>query len=273
MQIKITVSVGLEHLWRDASWPPLSPRSSSVITPSAFRVRAQRSGNKRGPVCVYVTSTKSKRAGGAFEVDGVVFITDWRELHHRRSETHALNHLFTRLIKLDSFWRLYCKRLSTDSNSCSQSPACWRWNCNHQLWVLPVWGLVKVAEGGLGCDGGWNRVITNKVHYGTIVRANPSWKKQIQRLKLLLGHQNGELLWHSRVLQSGGRLLLWSWSRRCTAWRHRRDFATLQMWQLYVGCSYMAVWLESNKSFILSCFKTSAVPTSCCRCTSVTHLQ
>lgn len=44
-------------------------------------------------------------------------------------------------------------------------------------------------------------------------------------------------------------------------------------WQLYVGCSYMVVWLESNKSFILSCFKTSAVPTSCCRCTSVTHLQ
>lgn len=240
MQIKITVSVGLEHLRRDTSWPPLSPRSSSVITPSAFHVRAQRSENKRGPVCVYATSTKSKRTGGAFEVDGVgdAGVYHWlaraapSQKRNPRTQPSLYSANKIRVILSPSFWRLYCKRLSTDSNSCSQSPACWRWNCNHQLWVLPVWGLVKVAEGGLGCDGGWDRVVTNKVHYGTTVHANPSWEKHIQRLKLLLGHQNGELLWHSRVLQSGGRLLLWSWSHRCTAWRHRRDFATLQMWQL-----------------------------------------
>lgn len=176
MQIKITVSVGLEHLQRDASWPPLSPQSSSVITPSAFRVRAQRSENKRGPVCVYSTSTKSKRAGGAFEVDGVgaAGVYHWlaraapSQERNPRTQPSLYSANKIRLILSPSFWRLYCKRLSTDSNSCSQSPACWRWNCNHHLWVLPVWGLGKVAEGGLGCDGGWDRVVTNKVHYGCI---------------------------------------------------------------------------------------------------------
>lgn len=269
MQIKITVSVGLEHLWRDASWPTLSPRLSSVITPSAFRVRAQRSGNKRGPVCVYVTSTKSKWAGGAFEVDGVVFITDWWELHHRRSETHALNHLFTRLIKLGftvNAWALTVILVVSPQPADAGTAT-----ISYESFLFGVWWKLQredwdVTEVGIVSS-------PTKCIMGPLFVQIQVEKKQIQRLKMLLGHQNGELLWHSRVLQSGGRLLLWSWSRRCTAWRHRRDFATLQMWQLYVGCSYMVVWLESNKSFILSCFKTSAVPTSCCRCTSVTHLQ